>query len=210
MDIARVADFISKQNPHVVVLQEVDQGTQRSGGAKQADELAKLLGWKVFFGKAIDFQGGQYGQAILSPMPLENTRVIRLSEEGEARIAVVAELMHRGERLTVAGVHLDVGGGERRLREAKVLLGDLAKIKGRCVIAGDWNEKPDAAVGDFLRASGYAMQPKNGAVETCPEDHPKVEIDHFWARGFGEPGQAVVLEDSKASDHRAVICQFGK
>ncbi|HBE22364.1 MAG TPA: hypothetical protein DDW21_02685, partial [Verrucomicrobiales bacterium] len=63
MDIARVAEFIRNQNPAVVVIQEVDQGTQRSRGVKQADELAKLLGWKVFFGKAIDFQGGEYGQA---------------------------------------------------------------------------------------------------------------------------------------------------
>lgn len=208
MDIPRVADFIRKQKPDVVVIQEVDQGTQRSGGKKQADELAKLLGWKVFFGKAIDFQGGEYGQAILSPMPLENSRIIRLSEEGEARIAVVAEVMHRGERLTVAGVHLDVGGGERRLREAKVLLEDLAKIQGRIVVAGDWNEEPDEGAGELLRKSGFVMQPKKGAVHTCPEDQPNVEIDHFWARGFEKLGQAFVLEDSKASDHRAVVCKF--
>ncbi|PAW60669.1 MAG: hypothetical protein B9S37_08270 [Verrucomicrobiia bacterium Tous-C3TDCM] len=208
MDIARVAEFIRNQNPAVVVIQEVDQGTQRSRGVKQADELAKLLGWKVFFGKAIDFQGGEYGQAILSPMQLENPRVIRLSEEGEARIAVVADVMHRGERFTIMGVHLDVGGGERRLREAKVLLGDLAKNKGCIVVAGDWNEEPDQGVGELLRKASFVMQLKKGNVETCPEDQPKLEIDHFWARGCKTMGQAFVLEDSKASDHRAVLCKF--
>ena len=208
MDIARVADFIRRQNPDVVVIQEVDQGTKRSEGRNQADELAKLLGWNMFFGKAIDFQGGEYGQAILSPMPLENPRVVRLSEEGEARIAVVAEVVHEKQRLTVVGVHLDVGGGERRLREAKVLLDSLANTKGRIVIAGDWNESPDQGAGGLMRKSGFMMQPKKGAVQTCPEDKPTEEIDHVWAGGFDKTGQAVVLEDSKASDHRAVVCTF--
>lgn len=209
MDIARVADFIRKQHPQVLVLQEVDQGTQRSKGRKQAEELAKLLGWKVFFGKAIDFQGGEYGQAILSPLPLENARVIRLSEEGEARIAVVAEVLQGGERVTVVGVHLDVGGSERRQREAKVLLDAIGNGQGKVVMAGDWNEEPAREVGGLLRKAGFVMQPKKGAVETCPEDQPKVEIDHFWARGFEKMGHARVLENSKASDHRAVLCIWG-
>lgn len=121
LDMARTIAVIREQKADVVVLQEVDQGTARSDKRRLADQIAKGLGWHVYFGRAIDFQGGEYGQAILSPQPLRNPRVIRLSEQGEARIAVVAEIEVQNEWVTIVGVHLDASSGPRRLLEGKAL-----------------------------------------------------------------------------------------
>jgi endonuclease/exonuclease/phosphatase family metal-dependent hydrolase len=204
-DLDRTVAVIREQKADVVVLQEVDQGTARSGKRKLADEIAKALGWQVFFGKAIDFQGGEYGQAILSPHPLRNPRVIRLSEQGEARIAVVAEMEVNQEWVTVVGVHLDAGDGARRTREGEALLAGLAGVKGKIYAAGDWNEEPDAGVGGLMKAAGWVYQKKTGPAATCPEPKPEVEIDYFWTKGVSEPAESRVIDVKGASDHRAVI-----
>jgi endonuclease/exonuclease/phosphatase family metal-dependent hydrolase len=204
-DLERTVAVIREQKADVVVLQEVDQGTARSNKRKLADEIAKALGWQVFFGKAIDFQGGEYGQAILSPHPLRHTRVIRLSDQGEARIAVVAELEVKKEWVTVVGVHLDSGGGPRRQEEGKALLAGLADAKGKIYAAGDWNESPEAGVGELMKAAGWIYQKKNGSPFTWPEPKPEVEIDFFWTKGVAEPAESRVIDVKGGSDHRGVI-----
>ena len=64
--------------PDIVALQEVDQGTRRASGVDQPAELARLTGMKVVFGRNIDFEGGGYGTAVLSKLP------VRAHEQREA------------------------------------------------------------------------------------------------------------------------------
>src|SRR5262245_18009288 len=64
--LARVADVINAQAPDLVALQEVDRGTRRVEGADQPAELARLTGLHGTFGKAMDYDGGEYGLVILS------------------------------------------------------------------------------------------------------------------------------------------------
>lgn len=205
LDITRTIAVIREQKADVVVLQEVDQGTARSDKRRLADEIAKGLGWHVYFGKAIDFQGGEYGQAILSPQPLRNPRVIRLSEQGEARIAVVAEIEVQKEWVTIVGVHLDASSGPRRLLEVKALLAGLAEVKGKIYVAGDWNETPDSGVGGIMKEAGWVYQKKIGVAATCPEPKPEIEIDYFWTKGVARPAESRVIDVKGASDHRAVV-----
>lgn len=208
LDLPRIAAIIREQKPDAVLLQEVDHGTKRSGGVKQADELAKLLGWQVYFGKAIDLQGGGYGQAILSPHPLKNARVYRLSEEGEARIAVAAELSVDDKEMTVIGVHLDAYDAERRLREAKALVAQLKGQAAHVFVAGDWNEQPADALAVFLQQEGWLFQKKTGPVQSWPEDKPTVEIDFVFAKGVNAEGKSQVIDVKGASDHRAVVTKW--
>ena len=48
----------------------VDLATSRSSGVDQAAELARLTGMKHVYGAAMDYAGGQYGEAILSRWPI--------------------------------------------------------------------------------------------------------------------------------------------
>ena len=70
-DLPRIADVIKLASPDLVALQEVDQGTARASGVDQPAELARLTGMKVVFGRNIDFQGGGYGTAVLSRLPVK-------------------------------------------------------------------------------------------------------------------------------------------
>lgn len=69
---------ITNLQPDLVALQEVDQKTGRSSGIDQAAELGHLTGMHWVFGKAMDYQGGGYGLAVLSRFPiLTATRGVR-------------------------------------------------------------------------------------------------------------------------------------
>src|SRR5437762_3345786 len=60
LDVARIAAVINAAKPDLVALQEVDRNTNRTNHVDQPAELAKLTKMHVFFGKAMDFEGGEY------------------------------------------------------------------------------------------------------------------------------------------------------
>ncbi len=66
LDLDRIAKVILSVSPDVVALQEVDRKTKRTNHVDQSSELARLTKMKVVFEKNIDFQGGHYGNAVLS------------------------------------------------------------------------------------------------------------------------------------------------
>ena len=209
-DLARIASLIRDAQPDAVVLQEVDQGTTRSQGVKQADELEKLLGWQLFFGKAIDFQGGEYGQAVLSKWPITEKKIHRLSEAGEARVAIEVTLKTEEESVKVVGVHLDAESAPRRTNELTVLLKALSAIKGKIIIAGDWNQSPQGDMVSLMKADTFLEVKKTGNVMTFPQEKPTIEIDHVWSKGLSAEGKARVIDGKAASDHLPVVAVWGK
>lgn len=82
IDIAAISKVIWGQNPDLVVLQEIDNHTTRSGkDINEAAEIAKSLGMYYYFGKAISYGGGGYGIAILSRFPITEMRTVKLPKE---------------------------------------------------------------------------------------------------------------------------------
>ena len=73
-DLDTIASVILRTDPDLVALQEVDFKTNR---AKNYD-LATELGWRTkmvsIFGRAMPYDGGEYGEAILSKWSFINTR----------------------------------------------------------------------------------------------------------------------------------------
>jgi len=103
VDLERIAGVIRGCAADVVMLQEVDDRTDRTGRIDQTSELARLTGLHAEFGRQIDYQGGRYGQAILCRTPLEEPRVHVLpgDPDRETRIAFSAR---------TAGAAADVPG----------------------------------------------------------------------------------------------------
>ncbi len=75
----RVAAEIRRSRADVVLLQEVDRGTERSGGVDQTTVLSRLTGFPGAFGRTLDYQAGSTGIAILSRWPISSDTPIRLS-----------------------------------------------------------------------------------------------------------------------------------
>ena len=70
IDLERSAQVIAEVDPDVVTLQEVDVGCGRSGGINQAAWLGERLGMTPVFGAFMDYDGGHYGMAVLSRLPV--------------------------------------------------------------------------------------------------------------------------------------------
>src|SRR5688500_18311962 len=64
-NLARVAEIVRSTRADIALLQEVDRGTTRSGRVDQPRVLASLTGLNVAFGKTLEYQGGDYGIAVL-------------------------------------------------------------------------------------------------------------------------------------------------
>ncbi len=62
-DLSRLAEVINALDPDVVALQEVDRHTGRLNGIDLPAELAKLTGMDFVFGRAMYYDGGEYGEA---------------------------------------------------------------------------------------------------------------------------------------------------
>ena len=78
LDLERIARVIKSASPDLVSLQEVDNRTTRSKGVDQAKELARLTGMKYAYGPSMDFDGGKYGNAILTKFILAESTTIPL------------------------------------------------------------------------------------------------------------------------------------
>lgn len=203
LDLARIAALIKAQQPDVVALQEVDNKCHRSGSVDQAAELAKLTGMTGVFGKAMDHDGGEYGQAILSKHPIGETKIHRLPGDGEPRIGFEALVTIGGKPLRMVSVHLDHQQDARRLKQAETLAALLEKGELPVILAGDFNDVPGSPVMKAFGA-GWTAMTKKEPVLTAPADKPAVEIDHVLLRGFEPKGPLEVLPEALASDHRPI------
>jgi len=174
-DLARIAGVIQSLTPDVVVLQEVDNKCKRSGSVDQAAELGRLTGLQFAFGKAMDHDGGEYGQAILSKFPLTDFKVHRLPGEGEPRIAISAQAETALGPVTVAGLHLDYQDAARQTRSGPGgLLRLLAVSPHPVVLSGDFNAKARLEdVGGFCtRPHGWWCRNPVTTPPTRPRSRP--------------------------------------
>lgn len=204
LDLERIAAVIRAQKPDLVALQEVDNKCRRSKSVDQAAELAKLTGLSGAFGKAMDHDGGEYGQAILSRFPIGDTQVHRLPGDGEPRIAFEAAVKIEGKEVRMITVHLDHQQDERRLKQAETVSKALENHHEPMILAGDFNDVPGSPpLGVF--SVPWKPLAKKDPVLTCPAGKPEVEIDHIIVRGLEPASPVEVLPEAVASDHRPLV-----
>jgi endonuclease/exonuclease/phosphatase family metal-dependent hydrolase len=216
-DLARIANVIKAADVDVVALQEVDVRTRRSGtDVDQLAELAKLTGMHGRFGKGRDFDGGEYGQAILSRRPIKDLVVHKLPGDSvqEERVALFATIEQPAPlpELLFVGTHIHHVGENYRLpqaREINRLLKDaMSKPTPAVLLLGDLNAKPDGQVMTLMRE--LWEDPTADAGMTFPADKPDRKIDyvllpkgHKWT-----VVSAKVVDEPVASDHRPVVVEL--
>ena len=202
VDLERTARVIRRLNPDVVALQEIDQKATRSGNADEAQKLAELTGLKYHaFGRFMDFQGGAYGMAIISRYPLSDVTNLRLPDGAEPRTSLIATV-GTPQPFRLASVHF-YANEQERIAQSTALLEFLDKRQGLpCVIAGDFNSKPESPV--LKRFAEWHIPAKGDDHLTFSSDKPRIEIDFILYR----PDTAFVvreidvIDEPVASDHR--------
>ena len=208
IDLPRLAKVIAAAEPDFVALQEVDDRCKRSGGVDQTAELARLTKLHGRFGKAIDYDGGGYGQAILSRFPLPEVSVHLLPgvPDRERRVAVAARVRvgDGGPEVTFATTHLHHLRADFREQQAEELNRMFGATGGPVILAGDLNATPEAKPLDVLKAKWTVAVPQEG---TYPSGKPTKVIDYVLARPGGRFRviETRVIDEPTASDHRPVL-----
>ena len=218
INLARVAAVIDSADADIVMLQEIDRGTQRAGGADHLAELQRLTGMHAVFAKSLDYQGGDYGIALLSRWPVDTATTVQLEVEPpqersgvshEPRVALHAIVRTPGGPLHVVNTHID-SGREATFRRQEVI-GLLARLRNHVpanapvILGGDLNARPatDEIAAVSLSLTDAFAACGEGAGETFPAHQPDRRIDYVFFRQ-ARCLHARVLQ-TQASDHRPLL-----
>ena len=211
VDLPRIAALIRAARPDLVALQEVDRNVRRSGSVDQTAELARLTGLHSFFGKAIDYDGGEYGQSLLSRFPIDEPSVHWLPGEPdrERRIAVSGRVAVHGRPLTFVTTHLHHINPEFRNRQATHLNKLFGPSIRPVILAGDLNAPPESQPLRIL-AGTWLLTTSDPAALTFPAGLPAKKIDFILARPRDACRALVeeVLAEKVASDHRPILVEL--
>jgi len=226
LDVGRIADVIAQARPDIVALQELDVGRPRTGGIDQAHAIAERLGMSFHFNCALKVEEEQYGDAILTALPMRPvrsgplptlTRVRGLEPRGALWVAVEVD----GVELQIVNTHLGLLPLEQRL-QVNALLGPEWLGHEDC-------RDPLILIGDFNATSRYAVYRSLAArlrdgqlglfrpnrlrqtTPTFPSRFPVLRIDHMFVSPSVEVLEVHAPSGSlprAASDHLPLVFDF--
>ncbi len=209
-NLDRIADVIRYANADLVALQEVDFRTRRARGMDLATELGTRLGMQALFGKAMNFDGGAYGEGILSRFPIIRSINHPLpyspGHEPRAALEVLIELPG-GDTVAFTGTHLDHTSQPKDRNEQCRRLAELYQnFPYPTLLAGDLNAIPDSEAIGILRNS-WSTTHGEPAAPTYPSLNPEKKIDYILFRPAGRwrIHHRQVIPTPIASDHCAYL-----
>lgn len=182
--MTEIAKAIKAMNVDIVALQEVDKLTARSGKVDQIAELMKLTGMHGVFGRAIDYDGGEYGLAYLSKYPIKDQVIYPLpSGQREQRIAFVAkvDVPNFAAPITVVNAHLDTKEDPAmRLDQVRELNDRTIEIRGIKLLFGDMNDVPQSVTWQELNRYWNDIQPENVDGRSWPAENAEIKVDYIF------------------------------
>lgn len=215
-DVARLADVINKAKPDLVALQEVDVGVKRSDRVHDVRELSKLTGLAARFGPTQHYEGGLFGNAVMTRLPILDVAIHPLpytestAERTTYPRGAIAVTMQGpdGKPLRFVSTHFQHNVPEDRVAEAKAINKLFAADNDglRTILAGDMNAVPDAEpVTVLLKKWTNAID--EAATPTAPATKPRSRIDYVFYRNTSHFRviESKVIPESIASDHRPVL-----
>ena len=210
-DLDVIASVIKKADPDLVALQEVDFKTNR---AKKYD-LATELGWRTqlipLFGKAMNYDDGEYGEGVLSRHTFLSTRNVSLpySPGNEPRAALeIVTTTASNDTIAFIGTHLDHLRDEKdRVAQAKKINEVFSQNTYPTILAGDLNAEPGSTPMNILEEMWAASYDKENIAYTFPSSNPSKKIDYvlFYPKNRWKVLETQVIQDSIASDHCAYL-----
>jgi endonuclease/exonuclease/phosphatase family metal-dependent hydrolase len=204
-----IAAVLTQLDGDVVALQEVDRHVKRTRGEDQAALLARKLGYQYVYAATRTREGGDFGIAFLSRLPIARVERIEMRAPGalEPRVALDADLCVGNGVLHFVTGHLDVLPWSER-NNADVLANAIRPWLGEgLVVAGDFNAPPTAAGPRKLMALG---------LEDSLRDHvkgatfqglgPRQRIDYlFTDAAMSRRVLGGGTLETPASDHKPVF-----
>jgi endonuclease/exonuclease/phosphatase family metal-dependent hydrolase len=203
----RIADVLSELDADLVALQEVGYEADRPGN--MLEYLAKTMQARVIEGMTLLDERGNYGNAILTRLPVNSLHLHDISVAGrEPRGAIELQLQVKGIEMQIIATHLGLRPGERRQQIERLiaLFNDSpAEVK---ILLGDLNEW--FLWGRPLR-SLYRLFGRTPAPPTFPGRRPWFALDRIWVQPVTALEQLQVhrsVISRQASDHLPLVADL--
>lgn len=205
-----VAGIINSLKPDLVALQEVDNKTTRAKGLDLTAELSQRTGMRGIFGKAMDYAGGGYGEAVLTRHPVIYTKnnLLPHTPNAEPRAALEIQIeLPGGEKVVFVGTHLD------HLRDQTNRMNQAGRIKELyldnnlpMILVGDLNAAPGSDPINLLSGQ-WAYSAQDDPQPTMPSVKPRKKIDYimYKPKERWKVIEVRVIDEKVASDHCPVF-----
>ena len=205
-----LAKLINDANPDFVAMQEVDFKANRS---KKYD-LVTELGWRTklapLFAKAMNYDGGEYGEGVLSRFSFFKTRNVALpyisGQEPRAALEIVT-ILPSEDTIAFVGSHFAHEGNAGRVLQAQKVNEIFSLNKYPTILAGDLNAVPGSEPINILEQIWTASYNKENPEYTFPSDDPRLKLDYvmFYPKNRWKILERKVIKDTVASDHCAYL-----
>ncbi len=205
-----IAKVILDTKPDFVAMQEVDYKVNRSKKMDLATELGYRTKMASIFARAMYYDGGEYGEGVLSKYTFVSTRNVPLpyieGQEPRAALEVVVELPSK-DTIAFVGTHFAHEGQPGREIQAKEINRVFSKNKYPTILAGDLNAVPGSAPINTLEELWKTTYDKKKPEPTIPSDAPRTKLDYvmFTPKGAWKIVERKVICDTYASDHCAYL-----
>jgi endonuclease/exonuclease/phosphatase family metal-dependent hydrolase len=212
LDLTAIADEINALRPDLVSLNEVDSHTFRSRRIDEAEFLAQATGLHAVYGPNLPWEGGLFGNAILSRYPVVGSSNVHLPRiAGLERRGLLTATVRIGRRtLSFSSMHLSNGPGGRvsRVMEARTVAQVVRRSAYPTILAGDLNSRPNTLPVRILRQ--YLLDAQElggtGSGDTVPETSPRSRFDYvLYDQSFAVVPGTTLVRPSSVSDHRSVF-----
>ncbi|MGE5592129.1 MAG: alkaline phosphatase [Betaproteobacteria bacterium] len=172
LDLDRIADLIRNERADIVGLCEVDQGTRRSLQVDQVRYIAEKLGYHYAYGPNFWYDGGAFGNAVLSRYPIVSSvnHPLPNTHSNEPRGVLEAQIdVGDGAVLNVFVTHLDVEYADSRLAQARAVAEISSTTAGPKIVMGDLNAPPTGSpeVATLLRYFNDTQQAYRVLVDSA-------------------------------------------
>jgi endonuclease/exonuclease/phosphatase family metal-dependent hydrolase len=208
-DPDRIAAVVRETGAEVVGLQEVDSAPRIESGVDQIVHLSQATGLHAVSGPTLQHHAGDYGNALLTRLPVTAFRLIDVSVSGrEPRGAIDADVVVGATRCRVIVSHFGLRARERRVQR-QMLCQALIRHHGATLtlVLADLNEWARG------RRLLDGLMPGFGtrAVPSFPTRWPLFAIDRVLVRPAGMLGRVRAHRSALArvaSDHLPVVAEI--
>jgi len=204
----RIAEILRRIDPDIIALEEVR--------AEQAQEIARRLGFNVFFGHADAVHGYDFGNAILTRLPIRETHLYPIGVPNrQQRACLRADIAWPGggQTIHVFAVHLGLSADERRVQAERLaspeILLDPSIQKEPRILLGDFNEMFNH------RDVNHAIKPLLHLVgkKSWPAFLPFVDLDRVYFSSDLKKVSVQIFQSHGAliaSDHAPLVAVLTK
>lgn len=210
LTVKEMKKYIRRSGVSIVGLQEVDSVCERSNYIDETSVLAQGSKLKGYFTRHFPFQGGAYGQGLLSKyklLSLENMTIpIYPETEGKSVSMLLADLqLDKTLIITVAVVHLDYRSKASRLQQIELIKNILRDRIYPVILVGDFNAYHDTEEIEILK-EGFTLFPFTESAFTYPTKNPDRRIDFiFISKGAPLKVISESIDQVPFSDHLPLI-----